>query len=640
MTTTALDAPASQRSRSSTWVHMPGLDGVRAIAVTAVLLFHANPTWLPGGFLGVDVFFALSGFLISSLLLAELGETGAVRFGRFYLRRARRLLPALFLVLIATSVLAATIAQDAAARVREDVVAAFFYVTNWWYVLHDQSYFEATGRPPLLQHLWSLAVEEQFYLVWPLLLFGLWKLGGVRGVRIGAAAGALLSTALMAWIAVRNGMPDTADASRVYFGTDTHAMTLLVGAVLATVWTPARIGQALTDRGRRVLSVVGFGSLLALVAIFWFVPPLSSALYRGGFLVVALASAGVVASSAVTGTAFAGLLARQPLRWLGERSYGIYLWHWPIFMVLRPGVDLDADGLPVQALRFALTFAAAELSYRFVEMPIRRGALGRGWASWKARGRTGLGLRAGLATLATAALVVALGVGLSSAHEPTVEEALDGVSSVGDDPLTTATPTPSTSASPGTSQSPTPSGSTSPTSATAPAPHVPVVLAAGESAYGLPSTAVGDSVMLAARKALQSTFPVFMTIDAHISRQPSEIFDRIRARKATGQLGDVVVIHAGTNGPIKTSELVALVGQLKDRSRVILVTCHGDRSWIPQSNAAIAATAKHYAGTNVRVADWNAASAGHRDWFYSDGIHTKSAGSQAYADVIKAAMSK
>jgi peptidoglycan/LPS O-acetylase OafA/YrhL len=573
---------------------------------------------------------------------AEPGETGAVRFGRFYLRRARRLLPALFLVLIATSVLAATIAQDAAARVREDVVAAFFYVTNWWYVLHGQSYFEATGRPPLLQHLWSLAVEEQFYLVWPLLLFGLWKIGGVRGVRIGAAVGALLSTALMAWIAVRQGMPGTADASRVYFGTDTHAMTLLVGAVLATVWTPSRIGQALTVRGRWVISAIGFGSLLALVAIFWFVTPLSSALFRGGFLVVALVSAGVVACSAVTGTAFAGVLARQPLRWLGERSYGIYLWHWPIFMVLRPGIDLDADGFPVQVLRFALTFAAAEFSYRFVEMPIRRGALGRGWASWKARGRAGFGIRVGLAALATTALVVSLGAGLSSAHEPTVEDALGGVSSVGDDPLTTSpTPTGTT----GASQTPGPSGSasSSPSTSSSPTPppsHVPVVLAAGQTAFGLPATAVGDSVMLAARTALESTFPAFMKVDAHISRQPSEIFDRILARKATGQLGDVVVIHAGTNGPIKTSELVALVAALKDRSRVILVTCHGDRSWIPQSNAAIAATAKYFAGTNVRVADWNAAAANHRDWFYSDGIHTKGAGSQAYADVIKAAMSQ
>ena len=170
--------------------------------------------------------------------------------------------------------------------------------------------------------------------------------------------------------------------------------------------------------------------------------------------------------------------------------------------------------------------------------------------------------------------------------------------------------------------------------------HVPAVVAAGDSVVGLPATAVGDSVMLAARKSLQATFPSFLTVDAHISRQPSDIFDRIRARKATGQLGDVVVIHAGTNGPIKTTELIALLGELKDRSRIILVTCHGDRSWIPQSNAAIASAAKHYAGTNVRVADWAAASNHHIDWFYADGIHTKSAGSDAYAALIKLAMAK
>jgi peptidoglycan/LPS O-acetylase OafA/YrhL len=629
MTATAIDAPASQRSRASAWVHMPGLDGVRAIAVTAVLLFHANPDWLPGGFLGVDVFFALSGFLISSLLLAELGETGGVRFGRFYQRRARRLLPALFLVLIATSVLAATVAQDAAARVREDVVASFFYVTNWWYVLHGQSYFEATGRPPMLQHLWSLAVEEQFYLVWPLLLYGLWRLGRVQGVRIGAIAGALLSTALMAWIAVRDGMPDLTDASRVYFGTDTHAMTLLVGAALATVWTPSRISRELTVRGRRVTSGAGFAALLALVAIFWFVGPMSTALYRGGFLVVGLVSTAVVACSAVTGTAFAGVLGRQPLRWLGQRSYGIYLWHWPIFMVLRPGIDLDADGWPVQVLRFALTFVAAELSYRLVEMPIRRGAIGRAWADWKSGGRRALVLRAAIASLTAVGVVAALGVGLSSAHEPTVQDALHGVSAVGDGSLT-----PLPTASRPTPSGPSPSGSRPPT---APAVHVPVVLTAGEDAFGLSTTAVGDSVMLAARRSLIATFP-HITVDAQISRQPIEIYNRIRARKAAGQLGDVVIIHAGTNGVIHTSDLEAIVRDLQDRSRIVLVTCHGDRPWIPQSNASILNVAKLFPGGNVRVADWDAASANHRDWFYADGIHTKGAGSDAYAALIRAAM--
>ena len=232
--------PSPPTARTGSLVRMPGLDGVRAVAVAAVLIFHADPTWLPGGFLGVDVFFTLSGFLITSLLLTELEARGGIRFGRFYQHRAKRLLPAMVAVLIVSSLLAITVAQDAAARLRDDVVASAFYVTNWWYVAHGTSYFDGIGRPPLLQHLWSLAVEEQFYLVWPLILYVLWRVGRVRAVRFGAMAGVLASTAWMGWIAVRDGIPAVTDSGRVYFGTDTHAMTLLAGAVLATYWAPGR----------------------------------------------------------------------------------------------------------------------------------------------------------------------------------------------------------------------------------------------------------------------------------------------------------------------------------------------------------------------------------------------------------------
>ncbi len=391
-------APAPGRHRSSAWVHMPGLDGVRAVAVAAVVVFHMDESWLPGGFLGVDVFFTLSGFLITSLLLAELDASNRVDFKRFYIRRARRLLPALYLVLVATSIAAMTVAQDAATRVREDVVAAFFYVTNWWYVLGETSYFEATGRPPMLQHLWSLAVEEQFYFVWPVLCWLLWKVGRTRGIRVGAIVGALASTVVMAWISIAQGMPDVADPSRVYFGSDTHAMTLLVGAALATVWKASRINAVVTARGRRAATGLGVVSLLALLATFWFVGYDSTFLYRGGFLVVGLVTAGFVAAASVTSSAFATVLGAQPLRWIGERSYGIYLWHWPVFMVLRPGIDLDADGLEVQALRLAITLALAELSYRFVETPIRHGLIGRAWARWKEAGGFSLVGRAGVAS--------------------------------------------------------------------------------------------------------------------------------------------------------------------------------------------------------------------------------------------------
>ena len=622
MTSTAVDTPVASRPRVASWVHMPGLDGVRAIAVVAVLLFHADATWLPGGFLGVDVFFALSGFLITSLLLAELDASGALRFGRFYLRRARRLLPALFVVLIATALLAATVAQDAAQRVKEDSVAAFFYVTNWWYVVQETSYFEASGRPPMLQHLWSLAVEEQFYFIWPVLVVGLWKLGGRRAVQVGAIAGALISTVAMVVVSVRTGVPDPTDAGRVYFGTDTHAMTLLVGAALATFWSPARLVGTLTQRGRRTITGVGLAGLGALVAIFVLVGPTSPALFRGGFLVVGVVTAMVVAAAGVSATPFARGLARQPLTYLGERSYGIYLWHWPIFLVLRPGIDVAGPEWVVQVTRFALTLAAAELSYRFVEMPIRRGAIGRAWAAWKARGRLAAAWRATVAALTAVAVVAALGVGLSVAKEPTVEDALAGVTAVGDDSLTPV-PLPSASGPDGVA----PSG--------VPTPRVPVLLADGADAFGLSTTAIGDSVMLAARKAIVVQFPG-VTVDAGVSRQSTEVFDRIRARKAAGKLGDVVVIATGTNGTVKSADLADILDLLRDRSRVVLVTPRAPRSWVPQATKAITVVGRLY--PNVRVADWNAYSEGQLDWFYADGIHTKGAGSAAYAALIRDTM--
>ena len=642
MTATAVDVSSSQRHRSPSWAHMPGLDGVRAIAVMGVLVFHANPEWLPGGFLGVDVFFALSGFLITSLLLAELDASGTVRFGRFYQRRAKRLLPALFLVLIGTSLLAMTVAQDAAQRVREDAIAAFVYSTNWWYVLHGQSYFEATGRPPMLQHLWSLSVEEQFYFIWPVVMFFLWRLGKARGVRIGALVGAVGSTVLMTVIAVSQNMPSVTDTSRIYFGTDSHCMTLLLGAALATVWRPGPVISKLTERGRAFTSHGGWVALGLLLLVYWFVGPMSVALYRGGFFVVGLVAVGVVAAASVTGTAFSRALSVQPLKYLGERSYGLYLWHWPIFMVLRPGIDLDADGIQVQVLRFALTFAAAELSYRFVEMPIRRGALGRTWARWRESGRSGQFARVGVASATAVAVVLALGVGLSSATEPTLQDELGSMTSVGAGSLTPASPTAKPSGAPSGRPSGSPSGK--PSTSTSPAPSglstKPPVLGPRDDASKLKILAVGDSVMLAGYSGLAAAFPGIV-VDAAVSRQPGVVFARVRQRAAVAPLPPVVIIGAGTNGTIEAWKLMKLLTFLKDRSVVVLMTDRADRSWIAGNNAAIMAAYKQFGPGkgNVRLADWQSYSAGHRDWLYADGIHPKPPiGPTQYAALLKSVL--
>jgi peptidoglycan/LPS O-acetylase OafA/YrhL len=633
---------------------MPGLDGVRAVAVAAVLLFHANPPWLPGGFLGVDVFFVLSGFLITSLLLTELEARGGLRLGRFYQHRAKRLLPALVVVLVASSLLAITVAQDAAARVREDVVASALYVTNWWYVAHGTSYFDTTGRPPLLQHLWSLAVEEQFYLLWPLLVYALWRIGGALAVRTSAIVGVFALTALMAWIAIRDGIPIVADSGRVYFGTDTHAMTLLAGAVLATYWTPTETIPALTSRQRRMASATGLASLVGLVAVFRYADQMSWGLYRGGFLWVALFAAGLIAAAAVNGTAFARALATPPLLWVGRRSYGIYLWHWPIFVVLRPGVDLDASGWPVQLARVALTLLAAELSYRYVEMPVRDGAVGRLWADWSRRTALARPSRIGLVIAATAGVLLVLDAGLTMVREPTFQDALGGQTSVGAGRLTAAAapaaapktatrPPPAPIPKDGTrptparpKATPTPSPSQAKNRARATATARPA--STGRVSSASPTTAVGDSVMLAAANALDAEFPR-ITVDADVSRMPKRIFDRIRERKRVGRLGDVVVIGAGTNGRIRSADLTALLTLLKDRRRVVLVTCHGDRSWISQSNTVIRRAAKRFGSGNVRLADWDAYAAGHRRSLYRDGIHPRpGAGAKAYAGLVRAAV--
>jgi peptidoglycan/LPS O-acetylase OafA/YrhL len=614
------------------------LDGVRAIAVLGVILFHADNTWLAGGFLGVDVFFTLSGYLITSLLLAELRASGGINFKRFYIRRARRLLPALLATLVVTAVLAMFFAQDAAERVRQDATAAFFYVTNWWYIFRGTSYFDETGRPPMLQHLWSLAVEEQFYFVWPILLYGLWRLWRVRGVRWGAVAGALLSTALMTWIAISQDIPGTTDTGRVYFGSDTHCMTLLVGAALATVWVPSRVSRGLTERGRQVISASGVASLLALLAILNFVGPDSTFLFRGGFLLVGIVCALLIAACAVNGTWFAALMGRQPLKYIGERSYGLYLWHWPIFMVLRPGIDVDATGWPVQAARFALTFAVAELSYRFLEMPIRRGALGRLWQSWREQGTTALAVRGAIASVAAIAMALTLGAGLSrassSASAQTFEQALGGVTGVGDESLT---PLPS-SASPRPDPKPTDSRSTSPSGASTPSDSTsPSASPMPKDLTQLPMTLVGDSVLLGNADAVKAAFPKAV-VDARVSRQSETVFNRIRDRLAAGRLGQVVVIHTGTNGTVDADHLISILKLLKDRARVVLVTIHANRRWVDESNSAILTAAAKFPGGNVRIADWASIAVGHRNWFYRDGIHCKPTGFPHYVAMLRAAI--
>ncbi|GEL99962.1 acyltransferase family protein [Cellulomonas terrae] len=635
MTVTAQrPALAEQRSpRPAPAARMPylgGLDGIRAIAVAGVVVYHLGAPWMRGGFLGVDVFFVLSGYLITTLVLDEVERTGTFAFRRFYARRARRLLPALGLLLVAMAGVAVAMPSEAA-ELRGDIAAAVAYASNWWQVFADRSYFEMVSRPPLLQHLWSLAIEEQFYLVFPLVVVLALRAGRAR---VGQVAGilALLSTVAMAVLAVRSSSPVPNDPSRVYFGTDTHSMGLLVGAAMAAAWTPwrtwDRAGSWVRERGRAVrrfeagvTDVLGVLALLGVVAAFVWVDEFSDALYRGGFLAFSLLAAVLVGSVADPAGLLGRALGRQPWRWLGTRSYGIYLWHWPVFMLSRPGVDLDLSPWLATILRLAAVLGLAELSYRFVELPVRRGAVGRAVARVRRphedRARTLLRVVAaaiGLAVVggvATAALAQVPRVGSeATSWQP---EPVPAVTSQ----RATTPPTPTATRTP----TPTPT----PTPVETPPPPPPEEVGAISS--------IGDSVMLGAAADLAARGVV---VDAVESRQFGAMLEIVRGGVAAGTLGHTVIVHGGTNGPIDEASLRELLELTRDR-RVYLVNVHVPRTWAAYNNELLARVTPEY--PHAHLLDWSTLGSANRPWFYADDIHLKAGGGrEGYADWLVASV--
>jgi peptidoglycan/LPS O-acetylase OafA/YrhL len=532
-TSTGLAGDAAVAARDRSLGYLPGLDGIRAVAVVAVLLYHAELTWIPGGFLGVEVFFVISGYLITLLLLSEHQRTGTVSLKTFWMRRARRLLPALYLLLLATTVVVSTFYRDELEALRGQVIAALTYVTNWYQIAIGQSYFAGDGRPAILQHLWSLAVEEQFYLFWPIVLLGILRL--TRGRRSLAApiifAGAVASAV---WMAVL--YDPVADPSRVYYGTDTRLSGLLLGAVLAFFWKPG----TLKPRPPVLVDGAGALALVGLVLCFVRIDEFDPFLYRGGFVLVSVLTlvliGSVVHPSSLLGVAAVG---NALFTWVGLRSYGLYLWHWPVFVLTRPGIDVTWDWRVVLLVRFGLTLVLTELSYRLVEMPIRTGALSRWFDGLRgpadprrdARRR----LTAGLAVLG-AALLVPVTTNLAGAERVAgeVEQAVVGSGVPLAAPVaTTAAPTTTAVAASAPAALPAATvGSAVPTTA---APPVTVTL-------------IGDSVLLGTKDAISAELQA-AGYPVDFRGEPALMLKKAREQlEAAGTpVGQVVVIGLGYN---------------------------------------------------------------------------------------------
>jgi peptidoglycan/LPS O-acetylase OafA/YrhL len=614
--------------------------------------FHEGVSELSGGFLGVDVFFVLSGFLITDLLVSHYDRRGRLDLKDFWTRRARRLLPALALMLIVVSAAATVIEPDQGSSLRLSLLAAATYTSNWYQILHHVSYFASLGlftAPPPLDHLWSLAIEEQFYLIWPLILWlFILRLNG-RRARITAT---LILAAMSALAMALEYSPG--DPSLVYYGTDTHASALLIGAALALALPLASVASLPIAQVRR-LDAAG---VVGLVLLAWAAGHFSGedpAVYPIGLILAAVGAAGLVVAAASTGV-IAAMTSLPPLRWVGIRSYGIYLWHWPVIALAGAIIGSAANSAWMWFIEAAVSIGLACLSWQFVETPILRDGFLATCARWRVL--VDEGLRpvtahrkvAPMVVAASALIAVAVaGYGVtrppgSAAPSGLLRQVAEGQRisassqaqpASGAQPRPRATSAASLAPTAGRSASPSASPSTWPASAGPALACRSGTTQQPPKVSGRQVTAIGDSVMVASAAALNAALPGIY-INAQVGRAMIAGLTIVQTLAADGELRHYVVVGLGTNGPVSDAQIRQLRRLIGPDRDLILISTFGPMPWETSVNEVLDGTARHM--TRVSLADWHAAIAAHTDLLWPDGIHPQPSGAKIYARVVLSAI--
>jgi len=642
--------------------YMSGLDGLRAFAVMAVVLYHLNIDWAPGGLLGVGIFFVLSGYLITDILASQWERHQRFDLIDFWMRRARRLLPAMFAMVIIVVLWCLVVDHSRLPALVGDVPAALLYVSNWWFIFHKVSYFESFGPASPLGHLWSLAVEEQFYLIWPLLLaLGLKFLP--KRINL---AGWILSLAAISALLMAVLYEPGSDPSRVYYGTDTRIFALLIGASLAIVWPSAKLKARVSNQARTVLDVVGVGTLFLLGWMIWHTNEYQPFLYRGGMVLIAIITALLIAVLAHPASRLAIVLGCKPLRWLGKRSYGLYLWHFPVITLSTSQVSTTEPSIIKSMIQVGVSLLLAELSWRYVEQPIRH----QGFRSLRLRYRlqhmTSRGWLHGavivvvfvLASTAISHLittdkeetavaqnavnqaqVITPAPKNVSSHSATTDPTPNESSKSGmstDQP--TADPEATTEHSPESKQPTTETSKTGTEEKKSTSTHQePAKTPEIDTISGKGISAIGDSVMLDVAPYLSEAMPGIV-IDGKIGRQLTEASGVVQQLSRNGQLGHKVILELGTNGSFTKEQLDDLLADLKSDSvkKIIVVNTRVPRPWESMVNQALSDAAAE--DSRITIIDWYSASAGQDSYFAPDGVHLNPSGARAYAALVVKAL--
>ncbi|KMP74570.1 acyltransferase [Bacillus cereus] len=589
--------------------YMVGLDSLRGLAILGVILYHINFNWIPGGFLGVTVFFVLSGYLITDILSIEWKRNKRIDLKNFWLRRARRLLPGMLVMLIIVLAWITIFHSSLLGKMRGDSLAALLYFSNWWYIYHKLSYFENFNQLSPLNHFWSLAVEEQFYVVWPFIIsLAFYYIKKKSHIILFIVLGAVASALAMA-VLYEPGV----DPSRIYYGTDTRAFSLLIGAALALIWPSSRLANKIIPQARLILDVVGGIALIVILIMFWKTNQYDPFLYRGGMVFLSIATALLVANLAHPASRIAQFLRFKPLRWMGVRSYGIYLWHYPIITLTNSKVNAGEFSLTRAILQFLLIIIVAQISWKFIENPIRQGTLknihSKNW------GIKNLALGGKIALVCALSISTIAILGLSTASKAKDNPQKDKKESVQ------------------TEQKENPEHTVTVREKTAEEPpqNKEQQEVNGQTKGQQTVTAVGDSIMIDIAPYLKNTFPN-IKIDAKIGRQLSKAIPAVEQLKNEGGLGNYVIIGLGTNGAFTKEQLVSLIKMIGNERKIVLINTRVPRPWESLVNEKLKEVAFEY--QNVTLIDWYSASAGNKTYFEPDGVHLTRTGAEAYASLV------